>query len=189
MPEPFWLLVYVRVESRTFYHLHPCLCSSGVENPPPLYSLFMYQPTWLHVYVRAESRTFLLGMRSRELYVALPIDHFTSSINQPKLSARCQNKTNSKSLLMYQPTWHHVYVRAESRTFYHLHPCLCSSGVENPPSLYSLFMFERSREPSFTLLLVYVQAYLTPCLCSSGVENFLPLAFLFMFERSRELFC
>ena len=66
-----------------------------------------------------------------------------------------------------EPFWHHVYVRAKSRT---LTPCLCSSEVENPA------------------LLVYVRAesrtFLTPCLYSSGVEN-LPDT-LFIFERSRE---
>jgi len=95
-----------------------------------------------------------------------------------------------------------VYVRA------FLTPCLCSSEVENLALLYSLFMFERSREPCATCLcssgvenflldrrsrepcatlhLVYVRAFLTPCLCSSGVENPALLDSLFMFEGSRE---
>jgi len=89
---------------------------------------------------------------------------------------------------MFELFWHHVYVRAKSRTltpclrssgvenlFYvrtFLTPCLRSSGVENPALLDTMFMFERSREPCAT------------CLCSSGVEN-LPDT-KFMFERSRE---
>ena len=105
---------------------------------------------------------------------------------------------------MFELSWHHVHVRAESRTFFvrqaesrTLTPCLCSSGVENPVllvhvraesrTLRSLFTFERSREP---------------CLCSSLSDTmfmFEPfwhhvyvrakprtLLYLFMFERSRE---
>jgi len=113
---------------------------------------------------------------------------------------------------MFEPFWHHVYVRAESRTFLtpclcssevenpvllvyvraFLTPCLCSSGVENLALLYSLFMFERSREPCATLLPVYVRAesrtlrYFTPCLCSSGVEN--PALLVYVRAESRTLF-
>ena len=96
---------------------------------------------------------------------------------------------------MFELSWHHVHVRAESRTFFVRQAesrtlpylftfersrepcptCLCSSEVENPDTM---FMFERSREPCATCLrssgvenLVYVRAFLTPCLRSSGVEN------------------
>jgi hypothetical protein len=85
-----------------------------------------------------------------------------------------------------------VYVRVESRTFYHLHPCLCSSGVENPPLLDSLFMFEWSRELFTTCILVYVRAesrtfyHLHSCLCSSGVEN--PALHVYVRAKSRTFF-
>jgi len=104
-----------------------------------------------------------------------------------------------------------VYVRAESKTLRYLTPCLRSSGVENLALLYSLFMFERSREPCLssslpdtTLHLVYVRAesrtcfirqaesrtlrYFTPYLCLS--IRFIKTTYhtLFMFERSREPF-
>jgi len=74
------------------------------------------------------------------------------------------------------PTLLPVYVRAESRTLRYFTPCLCSSGVENPVLLDTMFMFERSREPCPT------------CLRSSGVENPTLLDTLFTFERSREPF-
>ena len=118
---------------------------------------------------------------------------------------------------MFEPSWHlvyvraesrtlryftPVYVRAESRTLRYFTPCLCSSLPD------TMFTFERSRElfvrqaESRTFLtpcscssgvenpalLVYVRAFLTPCLRSSGVENPTLLDTLFMFERSRELF-
>ena len=75
---------------------------------------------------------------------------------------------------MFEPSWHLVYVRAESRTLRYFTPCLCSSEAENPALLYSLFMFERSREPCATWHHVYVRA------------ESRTLPYLFTFERSRE---
>ena len=110
---------------------------------------------------------------------------------------------------MFELSWHHVHVRAESRTFFVRQAesrtlpylftfersrepcptCLCSSEVENPDTM---FMFERSREPCATCLrssgvenLVYVRAFLTPCLRSSGVEN--PVLLVYVRAESRTL--
>ena len=90
-------------------------------------------------------------------------------------------RAESRTLFMFELSWHLVYVRAESRTLRYLFmfersrepcaTCLRSSGVENPTLLDTLFMFERSRELFATWHLVYVRTFITPCLRSSGVEN------------------
>jgi hypothetical protein len=136
------LLVYVRAKSRTF--LTPCLRSSGVENPALL------------VYVRAESRT-------------LPYLFTFERSREPCSTCSCSSGVENPALLdtmfMFErsrepfslgkrsrelcSTLLPVYVRAESRTLRYFTPCLCWSGVENLALLYSLFMFERSREPFY----------------------------------------
>ena len=160
MFELSWHHVHVRAESRTFFVRQAesrtlpylftfersrepcptCLCSSEVENPD---TMFMFE-------------------RSREPCATCLR---SSGVENPVLLVYV--RAESRTLFMFELSWHLVYVRAESRT------------------LRYLFMFERSREPCATCLrssgvenpalLVYVRAesrpFLTPCLCSSGVEN------------------
>jgi hypothetical protein len=170
-------LVYVRAESRFFYHLHPCSCSSLSD------TMFMFErsreprATRLLVYVRAESRTFFVRQaESRTLTPCL-----------------CSSGVENPVLL--------VHVRAESRTLRSLftfersrEPCLCSSfpdtlftferswelfvmQAESRTLLY-LFTFERSREP-----FLFGRRSREPCLCSSGVEN--PVLLVYVRAESR----
>ena len=155
----FLLVIYVRA------FLTPCLCSSEVENYMLLFSLFMFKHS-IHknnlphnVYVRAESRTFCYASEVENPVLLYSLFMFERS-REP--CATCLRSSGVENLALP------VYVRAESRTF--LTPCLSSSeaenpallvyvraesrtfcyasGVENPALLFSLFMFERSREPS-----------------------------------------
>jgi hypothetical protein len=156
----------------------------------------MFELFWHHVYVRAKSRT--LTPCSCSSGVENPDTMFTFERSREPWST-CLCSSEVENLFVRQArepfaTWHLVYVRAESRT---LTPCLRSSEVENPALLFSMFTFERSREP---FLLGKAESrttcYLTPYLCSSGVENTAllvyvraesrTLCYLFMFERSRE---
>jgi hypothetical protein len=123
---------------------------------------------------------FLLGRRSRE-----PFYHLHPCLC-PSLLTPCLCSSGVENPAL------HVYVRAESRTFFvrqaesrtllYFTPCLCSSLSD------TMFMFERSRELFTTCILVYVRAesrtlrYLIPCLCTSLPD------IMFMFERSREPF-
>ena len=178
--------VYVRAESRTLRYFTPCLCSSLPD------TMFTFERS-RELFVRqAESRTFLTpcscssGVENPALLVYvrafLTPCLRSSGVENPALLVHVRAVSRTlRYLFTFErsrepyPTWHLVYVRAESRTFCYLTPCLCSN-------LYnSMFTFERSREPFSsgrrsrepypTLLLVYVRALLTPCLCSSGVEN------------------
>jgi len=187
-PCPTVLLVYVRA------FLTPCLCSSGVENPALLYSLFMFE----------RSREPCLCSSGVENLV------YVRAFLTPCL---CSSEAENPALL--------VYVRAESRTFFvrqaesrtlrslfmferSREPCATFLHVYVRAFLFikttyhTMFMFERSREPCATCscssgvenpaLLVYVRAesrtlpYLTPCLCSNLYNS------MFTFERSREPF-
>ena len=176
-------LVYVRAESRTLFKFEPawhnftpCLCSSHPD------TLFMFERS---------REPFLLGRRSREpcatclrssgvenlfatwhlVYVRTFITPClrSSGVENPfRQAGGVENPTLLYSLFMFEPYWHHVYVRAESRTLF--------VRQAESRTLRYLFTFERSREPCATLLLVYARA------------ESRTLRYLFMFERSREPF-
>ena len=142
----FLLVICVRA------FITPCLRSSGVENPALL------------VYVRAESRTLFMFERSREPCSTLLPVYVRAFLTQ------CLRSSGVENFLLGRRS------REPCAT------CLCSSGVENPALLYSLFMFERSREPSWHH--VYVRAE------SRTLFTFEPFWLLvYVRAESRTLFC
>ena len=101
---------------------------------------------------------------------------FEYSFYQNKIQHLVYVRAESRTLrylFMFERSRELFVMQAESRTLRYFTPCLCSSRVENLALLYSLFTFERSREPF---------CYLTPCLCSNLYNS------MFTFERSREPF-
>jgi hypothetical protein len=131
MFEPSWHHVYVRAESRFFYHLHPCSCSSLSD------TMFMFErsrePFWHHVYVRAESRTlFVRQAESRTLRYLFTFE---------------RSREPCATLLL-------VYARAKSRTLRYFTPCLCSSGVEN------LFIRQAESRTLFQIVTLRTTSYL-----------------------------
>jgi len=198
--EPFWHHVYVRAESRTLPYLftfersrEPFLCSNLSDTmftfersrEPFLVgkaesrTICYFSPCLcLSIrFIKTTSHTMFMFERSREPCATCLR---SSGVENPVLLVYV--RAESRTLFMFELSWHLVYVRAESRTF--LTPCLCSSGVENP----ALLVYVRAESRTFFVRQAESRTlrYLTPCLRSSGVENPALLFSLFMFERSRE---